>query len=97
MIVSSRERTDNNTIISIAGIYYPQRSTPKYIYLVDVPFSWRSLRSALLMASYECRHALRTPLMCAVQTANFAIFTTIMHAFNRLFTAKVSTGKRTDQ
>ncbi|CAM9904219.1 unnamed protein product [Scytosiphon promiscuus] len=47
-------------------------------------------RSALLMASYECRHALRTPLMCAVQTANFAIFTTIMHAFNALFTNKAN-------
>ncbi|CAN0039037.1 unnamed protein product, partial [Scytosiphon promiscuus] len=44
-------------------------------------------RSALLVASYEGRHALRTPLMCAVQTANFAIFTTIIRAFDSLFTA----------
>ncbi|CAM9613703.1 unnamed protein product [Pylaiella littoralis] len=46
----------------------------------------RLIRASLLTPSYECRHELRTPLMCALRTGNFAIFKTIMHAFNTLFT-----------
>lgn len=42
------------------------------------------------MPSYECRHAMRTPLMSAVRTGNIAIFNTIMHAFNALFPNPVS-------
>lgn len=54
-----------------------------------VVFRLLFFRQSLLMPSYECRHAIRTPLMCAVMTGNFAIFKTILHAFNQLFTSPV--------
>eukprot|EP00903_Cladosiphon_okamuranus_P017019 g15686.t1 len=47
-------------------------------------------RQSLLNPSYECRHAIRTPLMVAVKTGNFAIFQTVLHAFNQLFTSPVN-------
>lgn len=42
-------------------------------------------RSALLSASYDSRHKLRTPLMAAARTGSYAIFTTIMNSIDRLF------------
>eukprot|EP00752_Nemacystus_decipiens_P002652 g2481.t1 len=47
-------------------------------------------RSSLLTASYEPGHKLRTPLMCAVRTGDFAIFKTILHAFDGLFSSQSS-------
>lgn len=44
------------------------------------------MRSSLLTASYDSRHALRTPLMAAARTGSYAIFTTIMNSIDRLFT-----------
>ena len=50
------------------------------------------MRSALLSASYDCRHALRTPLMAAARTGSYAISTTIMNSIDRLFSrSRVST------
>lgn len=47
-------------------------------------------RSALLVRGYDCGPTQRTPFMCAVARGNFAVFVSVMHAFDGLFFSAVS-------
>lgn len=47
------------------------------------------LKTALTASSLLTKHHLRTPLMAAAATRDFAIFTAVVHALDRQFPLKV--------
>lgn len=51
--------------------------------LFNMPEGLKS--STILEPSHDAKHGLRTPLMAAAATGDVAVFTTIMHAFERMF------------